>query len=118
LAEYARVATVVRVGGAPFVDAGAGPDPAARTGIDAEDLRGRLAELGLRGVLCEGGPTLFSALLEQDALDEWCVSLSHLAVAGPGPRPAHSATASPRDFIRTTTLEGSGAMFFRWSRPA
>ncbi len=41
-------------------------------------LRGALAELGLRNVVCEGGPTLLGILLAGQAIDEICLTVTPL----------------------------------------
>jgi riboflavin biosynthesis pyrimidine reductase len=56
-------------------------------GTDEVDLAaalGQLADRGLRRILCEGGPHLFSALLAENLVDELCLTVSPL-LAGPGP---------------------------------
>ena len=55
-----------------------------------------LAELppGARQILCEGGPPL-GALEAADAVDELCLTLSPLLVAGDAGRIAHGAPGSP-----------------------
>ena len=50
--------------------------------VDLGVMLGALAGLGLRQVLCEGGPHLFGSLVESDLVDELCLSLSPLLVAG------------------------------------
>lgn len=93
--ESAR--TDLAAAGAEVVDvSGAGAIPAA------------LAERGLGRVLCEGGPTLFGALLEAGRVDELCLSLAPqleggaagriVAGAGSGgPRPLHLASVVAHD---------------------
>jgi riboflavin biosynthesis pyrimidine reductase len=44
-----------------------------------------LAARGVRGVLCEGGPTLLRELIAQDALDDLLLTVAPLVVAGEGP---------------------------------
>ena len=59
------------------------------SGDERVDLHAALAELGARGlrsVLSEGGPGLFGALAVEDLVDESCVTLSPVLVAGEAPR--------------------------------
>ncbi|MEL7974789.1 dihydrofolate reductase family protein [Isoptericola sp. F-RaC21] len=101
---------------------------------DEVDLRAglaALAERGLPGVLCEGGPTLLAAMLADDLVDELCVTTSPCLV-GPGPsrivaaspagapgeepRPA-GIPASPPTPARLAHLlhaPGSGTLLARW----
>ena len=99
-AALAEVAEVIRCGG----------------GEESIDVAAMLAELerrGLRRVLCEGGPHLFSALLAADRVDELCLTLSPFLEAGtagritaPGPhagrpmRLEHSFAAGDMLFLR------------------
>ncbi|WP_022889912.1 pyrimidine reductase family protein [Agromyces italicus] len=50
--------------------------------VDPLAMREALAAEGLAQILCEGGPHLFAALIEVDAVDELCLSLSPLLVSG------------------------------------
>lgn len=54
--------------------------------LDARGMLGELAKRRLRQVLCEGGPTLFGALLEADGVDELCLTISPSIEAGDAPR--------------------------------
>ncbi|MHB8451977.1 MAG: dihydrofolate reductase family protein, partial [Mycobacteriales bacterium] len=68
--------------------AAARPVPGAEVvpcGADAVDLANALALLRTRGfahVLCEGGPTLFAALVHAGLVDELCLTVSPV-LAGP-----------------------------------
>jgi len=62
------------------------------------DLAGALGELrgrGVRSILCEGGPTLNSALLAQGVADELFLTLSPLLVGGAHPLTAVAGTPLP-----------------------
>ncbi len=48
----------------------------------ATRLISQLAELGLKKVTCEGGPSLLTQLLEADAIDEYDLTISPLTVGG------------------------------------
>jgi len=50
--------------------------------VDLADAVRQLASRGLRRLLCEGGPTLLTALLRAGLVDELCLTLSPLLVGG------------------------------------
>ncbi|MGO3148331.1 MAG: pyrimidine reductase family protein [Leucobacter sp.] len=82
-------------------------------GAAAEELAG----LGLGRVLCEGGPTLFGALLEADLVDEVCLSISPQFVAGSAPRIAHSDGSHPRGFsVESVLTDEESFVFLRYAR--
>ena len=80
-------------------------------------LRG-LAARGLRQVLCEGGPSLFGALLAVDAVDELCLSLSPVLEAGTSGRIARSAETTSRPMHLDHVLTAGDMLFLRYTRPA
>ena len=90
---------------------------AGTTHVDAETAILALAELGARTVLCEGGPTLLGGLHQADLVDEWCVTLSPVAVSGTGPRIAFGSTASVRRLELDRLWEEDGMLFAREIRP-
>lgn len=63
----------------------AGRAEVVRSGIGDVDLAGALdtlAGLGHRRVLCEGGPTLLAQLVAADRLDDLCLTIAPMLVAG------------------------------------
>jgi riboflavin biosynthesis pyrimidine reductase len=105
-------------------------DPAARAALadvadvivcgDAEvDLalaRRALEERGLTRILNEGGPTLFSTLVEAGVVDELCLSLTPL-LAGPQARrivAGENWSAGLHPLELTGLLEEDGALFLRY----
>lgn len=54
--------------------------------ISSAAIRKALGTLGLYRVLVEGGPTLYSHLVSDDAIDELCLTRSPMMVAGPARR--------------------------------
>ena len=71
-----------------------GPTPSSSPGTDEVDLAaavGALADLGLRHLLCEGGPSLFSSALAAGIVDELALTLAPTVVGGE----AHRITAGP-----------------------
>ncbi|MCD2444273.1 pyrimidine reductase family protein [Agromyces sp. SYSU K20354] len=86
---------------------------------DAVDLRHALAALADRGlpqVLCEGGPHLFGALLAADLVDELCLSLSSVLVAGDAGRIAAGAEVPPRRMRLVHELPTDEMLFLRYAR--
>jgi riboflavin biosynthesis pyrimidine reductase len=82
-----------------------------RSGVDS------LAARGLAGVLCEGGPTLLRSLLEEDLVDELCLSISpvlvgpqHVGLLGQG-----SLSRQVR-FELSVLIEGDGLLLTRYAR--
>ncbi|HLR83547.1 MAG TPA: pyrimidine reductase family protein [Nocardioidaceae bacterium] len=64
--------------------------------VDTEQIRGALSERGLNRILCEGGPSLFGALIEADAIDELCLTLAPRLAADGAPRIATGTVAVDR----------------------
>lgn len=91
-----------------------GSDPAD---IDPAELLLALAERNLVRVLVEGGPTVMDTLIEQDLLDEFCVTYAPMLVAGSAKRIA----AGPGHVIRRMTRahlisDGDGYVYARYTR--
>jgi len=74
-----------------------------------------LAERGLTQILCEGGPTLFGALLEADAVDELCLSLSPVLEGGTAGRISHGAAVTRPMSLKHAITEGD-MVFLRYGR--
>jgi riboflavin biosynthesis pyrimidine reductase len=88
-------------------------------GTDRVDLRAALAELAARGmpsVLSEGGPGLYGALAEADLVDEACLTLSPVIVAGDAPRIASSAREVARRTRLVHAIAGERMLFLRYAR--
>jgi riboflavin biosynthesis pyrimidine reductase len=102
-------AVVSRSGDVPLEDAVVGEDPAELI----ERLR---SEHGVASILCEGGPTLNSALLEQGLVDELFLTVSPQLVAGLGPLTIVTGPEldPPRRLELVTLAEGGGDLLFRW----
>ncbi|MFT4123585.1 MAG: pyrimidine reductase family protein [Microbacteriaceae bacterium] len=102
VAAFAPVADVIEAGTGARVDAVA----ALRA------LRGR----GLRDILCEGGPRLFGALLEADAVDELCLTLAPSLEAGDAGRIATGPLPRPRGLELAQVLRGGSTLLLRYRR--
>jgi riboflavin-specific deaminase-like protein len=105
---------------APEPDCAAGPrlvrlDPAALT-LTAV-LRQLRAEHGVRSVLCEGGPTLMSALLGEGLVDELFLTLApQLAGGGTAPTMASGAPLpDPAQLEIRWLLERAGSLYLRYA---
>ena len=84
--------------------------------LDAAGLPALLADRGLPGVLCEGGPTLFGALAAADRVDELCLTLSPwLTGAGAGRIVAGPPTV-PRPLALRHVLTDDELLFLRYTR--
>ena len=79
-----------------------------------------LAELGRRGariVLCEGGPSLNGQLVTADLVDELCLTVAPMLVAGDSARIAHGPeSVPPVGLALSRLLEDDGYLFFRYTR--
>ncbi len=76
-----------------------------------------LADRGLRHVLCEGGPTLFSAALAAGVVDEAAFSLVPSLIGGNGIRVTSGALLGAPDGIRLTLrllVEEAGTLLGLW----
>jgi riboflavin biosynthesis pyrimidine reductase len=112
---------------ATMVVTSAAADPARRaaaaercevlvTGTAAVDLGllvRTLADRGHRRLLCEGGPTLLGALVQDALLDELCLSLSPVLGGAAGPRIV-SGLGGPRPLQLAHVLESEGLLFLRY----
>ncbi len=80
-------------------------------------LRSLRAEHSVRALLCEGGPTLFDALLADDLVDELFLTLAPTLVGG-GERGITAGLELPRplDMHLEAALEGEGALLLRYAR--
>lgn len=87
-----------------------------RGGELADQLRRLRDELGVRSVLCEGGPTLNAALLQEDLVDELFLSLAPLLVGGAEPLTAVGGTAlpDPAELELVSAYEGESHLFLRY----
>ncbi|MGX5695609.1 pyrimidine reductase family protein [Agromyces soli] len=84
--------------------------------VDPALVRSALAGLGLPQVLCEGGPHLFGAFVEADVVDELCLSLSPLLVAGRAGRIAVSAHQQAREMRLLHAIPAGELLLLRYER--
>ncbi len=84
--------------------------------LDPKAMLIELARRGLRQVLCEGGPTLFGALLEADCVDELCLTVSPVLEAGKAPRIAAGALPDARRMRLHHALVSGSILLLRYLR--
>lgn len=89
------------------------------TSVDLAAVRSHLIGLGLRRILCEGGPSLLASMVDSRVADELCLSLTPWLV-GPGPGRISAGAPWPGDPQATELthlLEEDGALFARYRLP-
>jgi len=74
-----------------------------------------LAVRGLRRILCEGGPHLLGDLTAAGRLDELCLTLAPIMVAGDHPRITAGAALTSH-LLPRLLIESDGAILGRWAR--
>ena len=83
------------------------------TGLVIDELAAR----GLRHVLCEGGPRLFSELLAADRVDELCLTLAPIVAGGGHRRLTADQPLEPQRFALVRLLEADdGYLLARYLR--
>ncbi|MGI8578197.1 MAG: pyrimidine reductase family protein [Nocardioidaceae bacterium] len=76
-----------------------------------------LATRGHTRISCEGGPRLLAQLAAAGCLDELCLTLSPLMLAGGAPRIANGTKLpEPLEMSRADVLEDEGYLFLRYQR--
>jgi riboflavin-specific deaminase-like protein len=92
-------------------------DPAEMTFTTA--LRRLRADRGVRSVLCEGGPTVFGALVGERVVDELFLTLSPRLAGGTDPLTILQGPGLPEplDLELEWVLEAGGALFLRYRLP-
>ncbi|WP_176945050.1 pyrimidine reductase family protein [Streptomyces griseoaurantiacus] len=109
-ADPARVAEAERAG-AHVILAGEG------TGVDPARAVRALAERGLTRLLTEGGPRLLGQFVAADVLDELCLTVAPVMVAGGAQRIGGGPEVRvPRRFRPVSVLEEEGFLFTRYRR--
>jgi riboflavin biosynthesis pyrimidine reductase len=86
--------------------------------LDLRALLGRLrSELGVRSLLCEGGPTLNASLLAAGLVDELFLSLAPTLAGGPAPLTIveGGALPAPLPMELTWVLESESHLFLRYT---
>lgn len=84
--------------------------------VDPHLIVDQLERRGFLRILCEGGPRLFGDLLAADVVDELCLTLAPLLVAGDASRIANGALlARPKGVRLLTVLEDEGSLLLHYS---
>ncbi|MGW5518692.1 pyrimidine reductase family protein [Nocardia africana] len=95
--------------GAHVLELGAGP-------ISPTALIDALGSLGLRRIICEGGPLLTGQLATHKAIDELCLTTVPTVVGGRGSRVTDSdCAASLRLQCQHIIIDSDGAQLARWT---
>jgi riboflavin biosynthesis pyrimidine reductase len=85
--------------------------------IDLARLLAVLRERGMERVLCEGGPYLLSRLVEQDLVDDMCVTVSpYLAGSQPTTMQPGSALLAPIRLQLRHALVNDDLLYLRYTR--
>lgn len=85
--------------------------------LDLGRLIDALAERGLRRILCEGGPYLLSQLIEEDLVDDMCLTLSpYLAGSQPTTTQPASDRLAPTRLALRHVLVHEDLLYLRYSR--
>ncbi len=117
-----RVAPIVLTGPDAPADrraacAAAGADVVVLDPLTPAAVLGELGRRCLRRVLCEGGPRLFGDLVAADLVDELCLTLAPLLVAGSARRIAVGPPGSPPRPLRLVgALEDDDVLLLRYAR--
>jgi riboflavin biosynthesis pyrimidine reductase len=88
-------------------------------GEDTVDLMAAVDALAMRGlqrVLCEGGPHLMGDLTAVGRLDELCLTIAPILVAGQHPRITAGASAAV-GLVPRLLIESQGSILGRWTAP-
>jgi riboflavin biosynthesis pyrimidine reductase len=81
-------------------------------GVDLGAALGELARSGYASVLCEGGPGLFAQLMAADLIDELCLTVSPLLVAGDARRVLQGPELDPPRRLRLVALLAADNFLF------
>jgi len=84
--------------------------------VDPRAMLDALAGAGLPQVLCEGGPHLFGSLIEADLVDELCLSLSPILVAGEAGRIVRGAPEVERRMRLVHAIPAGDLLLLRYAR--
>jgi riboflavin biosynthesis pyrimidine reductase len=121
--DYART-IVITCEAAPQkeLDALRGSAEIVIAGVEEVDLAAAveiLIERGYSRISCEGGPRVLAQLAGAGVLNELCLTLSPLLLAGSGPRIANGAPIVDGLAMRlASVLEDDGYLFLRYVRPS
>jgi riboflavin biosynthesis pyrimidine reductase len=89
---------------------------AGSDGIDVPEAVAALRARGLGHILCEGGPTLFGALLAADAVDELFLTVSPTLEVGDARRITAGELAAPYRLTLASVLASGSMLLLRYAR--
>ncbi|WP_240646128.1 pyrimidine reductase family protein [Georgenia sp. SYP-B2076] len=84
--------------------------------VDPRAMVAALVRRGLRQVLCEGGPHLFGTLVEADAVDELCLTLSPVLEGGGAGRITTGGAPAARRMRLAHVLTADDMLMLRYLR--
>lgn len=85
--------------------------------VTTAGVKAALDAAGYRRILLEGGPGLFGTFLDDDAVDEVCLTTSPMVVGGSAGRISHSRAASMHTMTRAHVVaDDDGTLLTRWVR--
>jgi riboflavin-specific deaminase-like protein len=84
--------------------------------VDLTAAVSALEDRGLTRIHCEGGPTLFASLLAADLVDELCLTVSPLLVAGDARRITRGDIPQPRNMDLAGVLRSERMLLLRYLR--
>jgi len=84
--------------------------------LDVDVMLDAFAKRGLHQVLCEGGPTLFGALLDADRVDDLCLTISPLLEGGDAHRILVGLPEKARRMTLRHVLISNGTLILRYLR--
>jgi len=90
--------------------------PVLRAGSGSVELGDALRQLDADVVVAEGGPTLNGQLIAADLVDEVCVTVAPMLVAGTSTRIAAGLGEVARRMSLEHALESDGELFLRYRR--
>ncbi|WP_341718023.1 pyrimidine reductase family protein [Micromonospora sp. FIMYZ51] len=95
--------------------AGAKITISGRESADPRRVLQALADSDLNRVLCEGGPNMLGQLIAEDAIDEYCITVSTRLVGGSTGLTAGPETP-PHKMNLDSIIRGDEGLFFKYSR--
>ena len=90
--------------------------PCGEDAVDVGLLRAALERRGLSQVLCEGGPQLLGSLIEADAVDELCLTVSPVLEGGSAGRIAAGGAQATRRMRLAHVLTAGDMLMLRYLR--
>jgi len=90
---------------------------AGATNVALPDAFRQLRQLGVRTMLCEGGPTLDDQLLSHDLVDEWCQTIAPILTGGDAARGAHGPSTGVAFALKLSrVLYEENVLLLRYAR--